>query len=186
MIQLPTKTQLVALKAWREPDCVTIYSPYVAANSSGKNPNQTQLKVLLNEAEKILQDKHLDQREVDHILEPGFKLIDSDEFTTSSKHGLVLFMHHDFFDFYHLPTEDIDKSVVVGRGFKLWPIMKLIEFNQHYYILQISSNGTRLFKGDSYHLKEIKFQKTPKKTRKVVLYLNILFRLKQLNCSIKK
>ncbi len=52
MIQLPTKTQLAALKAWREPDCVTIYSPYVAANSSGKNPNQAQLKILLNEAKK--------------------------------------------------------------------------------------------------------------------------------------
>jgi len=161
MIQLPTKTQLATLKAWRKPDCVTIYSPYIAANSASKNPNQTQLKILLWEAEKILLDKHLNQREVSHILEPGFKLIDSGEFTTSSKHGLVLFMHHDFFDFYHLPTEDVDKSVIVGKGFKLWPIVKLLEFNLNYYILLISSNSTRLFRGDSYRLKEIKFQKTP-------------------------
>lgn len=161
MIQLPTKTQLAALKAWRKPDCVTIYSPYITSNSASKNPNQTQLKVLLNEAEKILLDKHLTQREVNHILEPGFKLIDSDEFTTSSKHSLVLFMHHGFFDFYHLPTEDVDRSVIVGKGFKLWPIVKLIEFNLNYYLLLISSNSTRLFRGDSYRLKEIKFQKTP-------------------------
>lgn len=161
MIQLPTKTQLADLRAWQKPDCVTIYSPYIATNSASKNPNQTQLKVLLAEAEKILLDKHLSQREINHILEPGIKLIDSDEFTTNSKHGLVLFMHHDFFDFYHLPTEDVGRSVIVGKGFKLWPIVKLIDFNLNYYVLLISSNRTKLFKGDSYHMKEIKIQKKP-------------------------
>jgi len=162
MIRLPTKTQLSALQDWREPNCVTVYAPYIESNSSGKNPNQTQLKVLLKEAEGILLDKHLSQRDVDFILDPGLKMLDGEEFTTSSKHGLVLFLHHDFFDYYHLPTDDVEKAVIVGKGFKLRPITKLLEFNLVYYILTISCNGMQLLKGDSYHIKRVKFQKIPK------------------------
>ena len=162
MIQLPTKAQLAALRTWRAPNSVTIYSPYIAANSPENNPNRTQLKDLIKEASQLLISKHVSKREVDTILEPAKKLLDSDEFSTNSKHSLALFMHHDFFSHYHLPVEDVNKYVVVGGSFKLQPITKLESYNMTYYVLMISYNGAQLFKGDLYDIKKIKFQKIPK------------------------
>lgn len=162
MIQLPTKAQLEVLRSWRAPNSVTIYSPYIAANSPDSNPNRIQLKSLLKEACQLLINNHIPQREVDAILEPAKKLLDGEEFTTSSKHGLVLFMHNDFFDYYHLPVDDVSQYVVVGGGFKLQPIVKLKNYNLSYYVLMVSHNGVQLFKGDLYDIKKIKFQKIPK------------------------
>jgi|GEM_PF-2403777 len=70
MIQLPTKTQLEALRAWRAPNSVTIYSPYIAANSPENNPNRVQLKDLLKEAHKLLSNKNITEREINIILKP--------------------------------------------------------------------------------------------------------------------
>lgn len=162
MIQLPTKAQLAALRAWRLPNSVTIYSPYIAPNSPENNPNRTQLKVLLKEASQLLIDKHVSKREIDVILEPAKKLLESDEFSNNAKHSLVLFISQGFFSYYHLPVEDVNKYAILGSSFKLQPIAKLKSYNLPYYVLIISYNGVQLIKGDLYKIKKVKFQKTPK------------------------
>jgi len=70
-------------------------------------------------------------------------------------------MHRDFFCYYHLPPEDIKQYVIIGNRFKLQPIIRFVNDNLHYYVLEVSYNGAQLFKGDLYNIKKLKFKKNP-------------------------
>lgn len=161
MMQLPTNTEIQILSGWRAPESVTIYSPYIEPSSADNNPNRIQLKNLLKEAHRLLAAKRLGEREIDKILKPAKDLIDGDEFSTSSKRGLALFLNLDLFYYYHLPPTDMKPYVIVDKKFKTGPLAKLLNGNLHYYVLVLSFNGVQLFKGDRYNLKKLKFQKKP-------------------------
>ncbi len=160
MIRLPTKTEIKALKGLRQPHSLTIYLPYVSSNSSSSDdPNRIQLKNLIKEANNLLQLHKIDKKEIKSILKPAQDLIDGNEFRNNYKRGLALFIRKDFFQYYRLPAEDIKQYVVVGKGFKLKPIVDLQENNYNYYVLHVGYHGAHLFKGDRYQIKKIKFQK---------------------------
>lgn len=155
MIQLPTNTEIKTLKAFKEPDSISIYAPYIAPNSSD-NPNRTQLKNFLKEARQQLSTKGLDEREIEAILQPADKLLDSEEFRLNYKHSLAVFIGHNFFKYYHLPPKGIVSSITIGKGFKVQPIVKLLESSPSYFVLLLSHNGAKLLKGNRYDIEQVK------------------------------
>jgi len=162
MIQLPTNTEIKTLKAFKEPDSISIYAPYIAPNSSD-NPNRTQLKNFLKEARQQLLAKELDEREIDAILQPAKKLLDSEEFRMNYKHSLAVFIGNDFFRYYHLPPKGVTSSLIIGKGFSVQPIVELLNSSPPYFVLLLSHNGVQLLKGDRYNIEQIQEFPTPMK-----------------------
>jgi hypothetical protein len=162
MIQLPTNPEIKTLKAFKEPNSLSIYAPYIAPNSSD-NPNRTQLKNFLKEARQQLQTKGLDKRQIDTLLEPANKLLDSHEFRMNYKHSLAVFIGHKFFRYFHLPSKGIKSSLIIGKGFSIQPIAELVDKSPSYLVLLISHNGARLLKGNRYSIELIKDLPTPMK-----------------------
>jgi hypothetical protein len=154
MIQLPTNTEIKTLKAFKEPDSLSIYAPYIAPNSSD-NPNRTQLKNFLKEARQQLLTKELDEREIDALLLPAKKLLDSEEFRMNYKHSLVVFIGHNFFRYYHLPPKGVTSSLIIGKGFSVQPIVIILDKSPSYFVLLLSHNGVQLLKGNRYNIEQI-------------------------------
>lgn len=156
MIRLPTKDEIKTLKSFKKPNCLTIYSPYIIPNTS-ENPNKTQLKNFLKEARQTLATKHLNPPEIDALLLPATKLLDSEEFQSKQnyKHSLAVFIGPDFFRYYHLPVEGIKPSMIIGKQFDLKPILDLLDDNPSYFVLMLSHHGVQLLKGDHYDIEQI-------------------------------
>jgi hypothetical protein len=154
MIQLPTNTEIKTLKAFKEPNSISIYAPYIAPNSSD-NPNRTQLKNFIKEARQQLLTKELDEREIDALLLPAKKLLDSEEFRMNYKHSLAVFIGHDFFRYFHLPPKGITSSLTIGKGFSVQPIVKILDKSPSYFVLLLSHNGVQLLKGNRYNIEQI-------------------------------
>lgn len=154
MIQLPTTNEIEVLKSYKAPNCLSIYAPYIAHNTSD-NPNRIQLKNLLKEARQSLEAKKLDFRQINAILRPVKTLVDSDEFRSGGKHSLALFVQKDFFQLYYLPAEDVKSSVTLADEFSLDQISKIEQENPSYYVLALSHNRVQLMKGDQYHVEEL-------------------------------
>jgi len=155
MIQLPTETEIKTLKAFKEPNSLSIYAPYIAPNSSD-NPNRTQLKNFLKEARQQLRTKGLDKRQIDALLQPADKLLDSHEFRMNYKHSLAVFIGHKFFRYYHLPPKGTKSSLIIGKGFSIQPIAELVDKSPSYFVFLLSHNGARLLKANRYSIELIK------------------------------
>lgn len=156
MIQLPNSIELKTLKSFNQNNGLTIYSPYINPNSSN-NPNRTQLKNLLKDARQMLAARNLNPPEIDKLLQPADRLLDSDEFQSkqNNKHSLALFIGPDFFQYYRLPAEGLLPSLTISQEFRLEPIIKLIDNNKSYLVLMLSHNGAHILKGDHYNIEQI-------------------------------
>ena len=154
MIKLPTETEIETLQAFKKPDCISIYSSYIAP-SSPNNPNRIQLKNLLKESRQLLMADGINAREVGATLKPVDKLLDGDEFRLNHKHSLALFIQRDFFAYYRLPAEDMVSSVRIDDGFFVQPIIEMASTNPNYYVLLLSHNHVQLLKGDCYYIESL-------------------------------
>lgn len=160
MIQLPTTTQREALRANEQDNSISIYIPYLAPSSSD-NPNRIQLKNALKEVRRLLQAKKMPVRAIDELLSPAHRLIDGDEFRSLDPHSLALFIHHDFFAYYHLPSEGVQPLVVVDTKFSTKPLDELALNNQPYYVLLLNHNDVKLLKGDQYQIEPLQVENLP-------------------------
>jgi hypothetical protein len=160
MIQLPTQSEFEMLKTFIHPKSLTIYNPSISAGTSG-NSDRIQLKNSLKEARQLLSLHHLDAGAIETLLRPAEKLLDGEEFRASRQHGLALFMHQDFFEYYHLPSKGYEASVTFGTGFELEPLEQIIRDNPPYYVLALSHNDVRLLQGDQYTIEQLDIQAFP-------------------------
>jgi hypothetical protein len=160
MIVLPTTEELEQLQTIGQDIGLSLYIPYVAPSSSD-NPNRIQLKNALKEAGYLLRARKLHPSEIDKILQPARKLLDSDEFRSVGAHSLALFMRRNFFAKYHLPSEDMKPIIKVGKIFDTDSLAEIIRDNQAYYILILNHNNVGLLKGDRYHIERLDNDRLP-------------------------
>lgn len=160
MIILPTTEELEQLQVTGQDISLSLYIPYVAPSSSD-NPNRIQLKNALKEAGRLLRARKLRSSEIDKILQPAQKLLDSDEFRSAGTHNLVLFMRHNFFAKYHLPGDDMQPIIKVGKMFDTQSLVEAMQDNRAYYILILNHNNVGLLKGDKYHIERLDTDKLP-------------------------
>lgn len=167
MIKLPTKDEIDNLSKVRHEKCVSIYSAYIAPNANTTdNPNRIQLKNLIKEARDMLMAEGVKMRQIDKILGPADKLIESLEFGTRFKYSLALFLYDGFFKFYRLPTIMNKSLIFIGDRFRVNIVQKLVKDNAKYYLLSLSHNGAKLMVGDRYELNEVKMKKPIEKISK--------------------
>jgi Bacterial archaeo-eukaryotic release factor family 7 len=159
MINLPTSDELMDLKSFDRPFCLTIYAPFIDPNAP-TNPNRIELKNLLREAEKALLSSGVTPAVVKKTLKPAQQL-DKHEFWPIHHESLVLFIHPEFFRYYRIPNATIPYMLTIETGFNLDPLLKVMENNQQYYILTLGHKNVRLYEGDHYSLKPVQLKNFP-------------------------
>jgi hypothetical protein len=160
MINFPSAQELEELVNFRESNCVTIYAPYIEANTTA-NPNRIQLKNLLKEAEAALTEAGLSKADIASTLQPGWDLQQDSEFWPIHREGMVLFMHSKLFHYYHVSDASLEKQLTVQAGFHLQPLLDIMQHNQPYYVLALGHKNVRLYEGDHYQLKPVQLKNFP-------------------------
>lgn len=160
-VQLPSPAEWRELKAFKEPFCLTIYVPHIDYDPNGAtNPNQIELKNMLEQAEVALLNDGVRQRDVNRTLRPARGLLPGREFFTLRGESLALFLHPKFFRHYHLPG-DIPYLLSIGRGFSLEPMELAAGDNRSYLVLALSHNSAKLYEGDRFVIRELKLKNFP-------------------------
>lgn len=160
-VQLPTPAEWRELKGFNEPFCLSMYAPHIDYDPNGAtNPNQIELKNMLDQAETALLSDGVDPRDVDKTLRSARGLLPSREFLTLRGESLALFVHPRFFRYYHLPG-DIPYLLSIGRGFALEPMEHAVRDNKEYLVLVLSHNSAKLYEGDRFAIRELRLKNFP-------------------------
>ena len=160
MFNLPSKNELTKLQAFKEPFCLSVYAPFIEPNSK-TNPNRIELKNLLREAKLALISAGMLPRTAGKTLAPAKELLKNHEFWPIHRSGLALFMHPKFFGYYHLPNHAIPYQISLSRGFNLGPLLQILQDDMAYYVLAVSHNQVKLYKGGHYALKQLSEKNLP-------------------------
>ncbi len=143
---------LQVLMEKQDPLCVSIFIPTEQKGPGQKN--QIRFKNALQEAEA--QIRALDRRPEDITqLDSAWKLLEEGLFWQNQSHGLAVFASPHIFRTYRVPVE-VEELVVAANRFHLKPFLPILpDRDRHFYILALSQNNVRFYRGTLHHIQEL-------------------------------
>lgn len=105
------------------------------------------LNNLLHEAEKRLIQRGLRRPDAEALLKPAVALLDSPEFWQHRSEGLALYLARGYMRAIDLPYEP-EERLRVGPGFRLRPLLGLLEAGERFTVIAVSLAGARVFAGN--------------------------------------
>jgi len=154
MMQLPTHEDATILDSFQSGDNITMYLPYIAANTP-ENPNKIQFKNALKDLKFLLGNRGYSDRDITTLLAPAAQVLDSTEFRPGRAHGIAIYMNRDIFYHYNVPVMDLPLLVTVDSGFHTQLLGDILDADQAYYVLALSHKHVRLFEGNNYEITEL-------------------------------
>ena len=148
-----TRDDLTALRGIEVRPAVSIFMPtHIAGSEIRQDP--VRLKNLLRVAEEQLHSQGFRKPEADLVLQPAHALLEDTGFWQHQLHGLALFLAPGFHRSYNLPIETQEK-VVVSAHFHLKPLLPLLAKAGGFWVLTLSADRAKLFRGSKLSFKEI-------------------------------
>lgn len=151
-----TVEDLRTLVASHTPPCLSLYLP---THRNGSPDDRKQFEGALQEAQGLLNGA-MSGREVKAFLEPIEKL-STPAFWQEHAEGLALFRSRDHMACYRLPMS-VPAKVVAADTFHIRPLIRFLQSNQRYYLLSLSQNYVRLFKGSASGLGPVEIGHLPR------------------------
>ncbi len=139
--------------------CISIFMP---THQAGRDIQQDQirLKNLLGAAEERLITGSLRFPEVKELLEPVQNLVLDSPFWQTQSNGLAIFRSREVFTYYRLPFYFAELLVISNR-FHIKPILPLLNGEERFYVLTLSQNKVRLFRGTRNSVSEAELPDVP-------------------------
>ncbi len=165
-------TKKVIEKLIEEKDdlCISIYMPTRAAASSEVKKMPIQLKTLLNQVKKELQEyQNMDNREIDNLLKSATDLIGDRVFWQNQKQGLAIFINPNQFSYFRLPSE-VPEMATLSQYFYIIPLIPEAMFNNNYYVLALSRNQNRIFRCTKGSVEKIDVEGVPESLKEITKY----------------
>jgi len=133
--------------------CVSIYMPTHRAGQEQKQ-DLIRLKNLLAEAEVKLFANGLRRSKVQKLMQPAEELLWDKDFWHHQSDGLAIFLSNDFWAKYRLPSE-FEELLQISKNFHIKPLVPLLNRVGKFYILTLSLQSIRLFRGTRDTIHEI-------------------------------
>jgi hypothetical protein len=155
-----TRNDLRALMSARHKSCASIYTP---THRTGREIREdaVRLKNQINQAEERLVAAGLRSPEAREILEPARRLLADEMFMRDLRDGLAIFAAPGFFKYYRLPLR-FEERVTANTRFQVGPLLPLLQADGRYYLLAVSQNHVRFFRGTHYTIAEMYPEKLPR------------------------
>ncbi len=149
--------------------CVSIYLPM---DKGGKEQNehlaQSKLSQCIREVHDTLLQHGINDKEITSYLMPIQALIADSELWRNPSDGLALFLDKNGLKYYSLPIP-FENFTFVADHFYLKPLLPLYHDDGIYYLLELSEDYVKLFKGSRYSFNDLYFEDyTPNQLEKVV------------------
>jgi hypothetical protein len=145
-------------------------SLYIPTHSAGVEVNEhfdpIAFKSSLNTVEQTLKQKGYDQAKIEGLFKPGYDLIRDDAFWLNLSGGLAVFIAEGFFKYIKMPVVS-EPKIVVESTFHVTPLIPLMTKNEYFYLLVISKQSAKFFKGDAYGLQFIDVPGLPQSIEEV-------------------
>jgi hypothetical protein len=141
-IDLPNRTEIEALAAYRGAPAVSIYLPTTPVTQD-TGSDRIALKNLLKEAVDQLQAVGTDKRLIWPIEEAVAAILEDDGFWAYQANSLAIFASPDRVLTFRLPNK-LTNLVEVSDRFHLKPLLRSVTFPHHAYVLAISMGAVRL------------------------------------------
>jgi hypothetical protein len=138
---------------------LSLYTPIYRKGAEGQQ-NPIQFRNLLREAEQKFLARGLRQPEVASLLEPARALATQSLFWKQPDEGLAVFLSPQAFYVYQLPLT-LEKLVVVANRFHIKPLLPLFSADGQFYLLTLSQNAVRLFRGTHFSVQEVAMKDIP-------------------------
>lgn len=167
-----TKKAFEQLAAIRNQHCVSIYLPmYKKGKEQNEGLGQSNLKSCLKKVHAVLVEYGYHETKINSYLEPIRNLIFDLSFWRNPSEGLAIFLDKDLgFRYYKLPFP-FDIKTYVADHFYLIPLLPLFHNNGIYYLLELSRDYVKLYKGSRNNFRELQINKIiPKQLEEVVGY----------------
>jgi len=150
--------------------CISIYMPTRADASSEVKKMPIQLKNLLNDVKKELEENHgMDIRGIDKLLKPANDLMGDRMFWQNQKEGLAIFINPKQFYYFRLPGE-LPLKATVSQYFNIIPLLPEAMFNNLYYLLALSRNKNRVFRCTKGSSEKIDIEGIPESLKEITKY----------------
>ena len=139
-----------------ETQCEYAVSIYIPTQVGGDNRNQSmiRLKNHVQDTEKQLEALGLKPREIDEFLKPINEMLDDSILFRSLSESLAIFRCKSSFEYYTLPIE-VEEFSVVSPTFYLLPLLPFFNKKDSFYIFSFSQNKNRLFEATQQEITEI-------------------------------
>lgn len=122
--------------------------------------NRIRLKNRLRYAHHALRTDGIPTRQIDAMLEPGYRLLDLVGLWDQPSDGLAVFLGPDGLHHLRVPLR-LPELVTVGDRFVVRPLLPLVNANGHFYVLALSQNEIRLFHGTRVGLDQVRLDGLP-------------------------
>lgn len=141
--------------------CVSLFIP---THASGVEVNEhydpITFKNALQEVGKKLKEKGHNETFIEPLLKPGFDLIRDDSFWLQLSPGLAVFIAEGYFKYIKMPAAPTEE-MVIEPTFYVTPLVPLMMSKEYFYLLTISKQSAKLFKGDAYGLQYVNVPNLP-------------------------
>ncbi len=151
-----TVEDLRTLVASHTPPCVSLYMP---THPRGSAEDKPQFDGAIREVREELSGA-MSPNEAKKFVDPLEKL-STPSFWAEHAAGLVVFHSRDHTAVYRLPTP-VERTLVVADSFHIRPLVRFLQSNQRYYLLSLSQNYVRLFKGSANGLAPVEVAALPR------------------------
>lgn len=150
-----TKKEVLNLADEHSSKCISIYIPtHRGGEATLEGQDRIQLKTQLKHVKSKLEEKGLDDKEIDNFVSPVQELVDDNEFWRHQSDGLVVFLSDNTFKKYTVPVR-FEEFNYVSDQFYLKPLMPLFNGNGMFYLLTLKGDSIKLYEGTRYTITEI-------------------------------
>jgi hypothetical protein len=141
-IDVPTRSEIVALLEARRPGCVSIYMPTTPVTSDVE-AERIGFKNAIGEAMERVEELELGRGEDARIREPLEDLLGDEGFWAYQANSLATFATPDGIRTFRLPNH-LERSVTVAERFYVKPLLRAVTFPQAAFVLALSQGAVRL------------------------------------------
>lgn len=132
---------------------VSIYIPTQEVGNN-RNKSMTRLKNHMQKTERELEAMGVKPREIKDFLEPIKKMLDDSTLFRELDQSLVVFRCKSTFEYYTLPLE-VEEFSIVSHIFYLLPLLQFFNKKDSFYIFTLSQNRNRLFEATQQDITQI-------------------------------
>jgi hypothetical protein len=156
-----TKETFSELANYKADCCVSLFVPTHAAGVEvNEHYDPITFKNALQDISKKLKEKGHNDTFIEPLLKPGFDLIRDDSFWLQLSPGLAVFIAEGYFKYIKMPSAPTEE-LVIETTFYVTPLVPLMMSKEYFYLLTISKQSAKLFRGDAYGLEYINVPNLP-------------------------
>lgn len=150
---------------------LSIFTPTVRLGPQ-TTQNPIRLKNLLDQAEHQLRGAGMEHGDIRNFLSPLQEMVDNRDYWQTQGQGLAIFRSPDYFRVLQMPIE-FDEMVYLNDRFYVKPLIPILEDNGDFYLLALSMNEVRLYKGDRNSIRKVDLGDTPTSMAEALGYSNV-------------